>query len=378
MTADFSTDVLILGKGVIGLSAARELAIRNPDLSIAILEAPTSAMAASRAAAGMLSPAAEFGTDSPLGRLGVESLGMYPDFVRSLEEESGLDLGLRWDGTLIPDIEVQREEFEAKLYECRNADGEYRLLEGDDLRTAEPGLNDTIKRALWLPEGVLNSCRLHDALIASARKRGVAIVEGIPISVERTGDHIQAVVLQDGRRIELATLIAATGAWTDDIAEILGLQFDIRPVKGQVARMQCPDGFVRHIFHLQGFYMAPRVGAGVLLGSTMEDVGFDASISEEVIARFIRQARQLFPALVEFDVVETWAGFRPRSTDGMPIIGWISNDSNVLVATGHFRNGILLTPITGHMIAEMYADPEAALWTEFSAQRPSLLKNADA
>jgi len=372
MQTNSTVDVLILGRGVIGLTSALELARRHPELTIAILDAPTSAMVASRAAAGMLSPGAEFGDDSPLARLGEQSLALYPDFVRTLEEQTGMDIGLRWMGTLIPQTEGGEEEFEQKLADLQGSGAEHRLLEGEDLRRAEPQLNPVFQRAIWLPEGVLNTLILHDALQQSADRLGIAFLEGQVVAAEREDEHVTALKLKDGRIIRFSTLVAATGAWTDDIAEILGLNFGIRPIKGQVARVEAPDGLVRHIFHLPGFYMAPRNRAGVILGSTMEEAGFDSSIDDEVVARFVDEANNLFPALVEYPLAETWAGFRPRSADGLPIIGWISPNSNVLVATGHFRNGILLTPITGQMVATLFDDPYESRWEAFSPRRPSL------
>jgi glycine oxidase len=200
----------------------------------------------------------------------------------------------------------------------------------------------------------------------------VELRQGRIVDVTSDGNLLTGIRLDDGNEIRFDILLAATGAWTNDIARLLDLPFAIRPIKGQLARIGTPDGMLRHVLHLKSLYVAPRAGAGLIVGSTMEDRGFDETIESDVIADFFQQAKSLIPNLGGYDVAEAWVGFRPRSADGLPIIGWSDRWTNLMIATGHFRNGILLTPLTAHIVGELVENPENPKWAIFSPNREQL------
>jgi glycine/D-amino acid oxidase-like deaminating enzyme len=218
----------------------------------------------------------------------------------------------------------------------------------------------------------VNPKHLHEALSRAVSALGIKLYQGRILEVFSRGKLLNQLQLDDGRKIDFDILLAATGAWTDDIARLLDLTFSIRPVKGQLARIGTPDGMLRHVLHLKNLYLAPRPGEGLIVGSTMEDIGFDLSINKDIIAHFLEQATELVPGLSRYGIAEAWVGFRPRSADGLPIIGWSDRWENLLIATGHFRNGILLTPLTARIVGELMENRESLLWDAFSPNREQL------
>lgn len=370
-------DLLILGAGVIGLACAREIHRRHPSHRVALLDAPTGAMPASRAAAGMLAPFAEFAEDSALARWCAESFAAYPVFASELARETGLDIGLHHTGTLVPEgDDPENLHRNAQAWTRRGV--AWRWLQGDDLRRAEPALAPTVRRAAWLPEAGLVSRQLHAALMASVRRTPMGFIEGTARRVLAEGHRVTGIELADGRVVPCRAVLAATGAWTSPVAELLDLRFRITPIKGQVARLAAPAGTLRHVIHTHGVYLAPWADQGIVMGSTMEDVGFDASVQEATIAAMRARAMAFVPAIAECPVAETWAGFRPKAVDRLPIVGWTARWANVMIATGHFRNGILLTPATARAVARLYENPNDHTWRAFSPERPGLVADAPA
>lgn len=362
-------DLLVLGGGVIGLACARAVRERHPRLRIAVLDAPAQAMPASLAAAGMLAPWSEFPEPSPLGELCVESLALYGGFLAELSRDTGIDVALEGAGTLVPDVPAESDRIDAKLEAFRRRGVAHRVVEDEALRALEPALSPSVKRAILLPEAIVNPRRLHAALRADAERRGIEWIEGNALARLQQGSRVAGLLLVDGRRVAFDTLLAATGAWSGAVAALLDLHFDVVPVKGQMLRLGAPDGLLRHVVHLKSVYLAPRAGAGIVVGSTMEEKGFDVQVSAAFVDEYAARAAALVPAVAEARVIERWAGHRPRSADGAPIIGRSHRWDNVLVATGHFRNGILLTPATARMVAAIYDGEADAAWTPFSPAR---------
>lgn len=381
MSGDHSKDhydLLVLGAGVIGLSCVREIRRRHPWLRLALLDAPTGAVPASRAAAGMLAPYAEIAEDSPLARWCAESYEMYPAFVGELERETRTPVGFHREGTLVP-VAGQEDvvHIQTRAAQWTRRSVPWRWVEGDALRRAEPALARDVSLAVWLPGGGVNSRQLHTALLASVRATAVSWIEGVAAGVHADGDKVVGIELADGRVVHCRALLAATGAWTTPVAELLGLRFRLRPIKGQMARVAAPDNTLRHVIHGAGVYMAPWVGHGIVIGSTMEDVGFDTSVNADTIASLRARAVDLVPAIEGLSVAESWSGFRPRADDGLPIVGWAARWCNVMVATGHFRNGILLTPATAHAVANLYENPNDVKWRAFSPERPGVTESSN-
>ncbi|MEO8377259.1 MAG: FAD-dependent oxidoreductase [Candidatus Sumerlaeota bacterium] len=336
--------LLVVGGGVIGLGCALQVAAQFPTMRIIISDAPTHPAVASRAAAGMLAPYAEFDADSKLFQLCRESFEYYPEFLRTFE----LDAKLIDCGILIPASGEDAAEAEENA-RLASRYVEVNWLEGTALRDAEPALQ--CRRALHIPGSIINPRHLHDAMIASAKRAGIELVPEKVMRFERDGGRIVAAILQNDDRIVCDYAIIASGAWSKSLGELAGIDLPMIPVKGQIVNVAAPDGFIRHMIHSHEIYLAPREGEGVIIGATMEENNFDESILSDISAQLIDLAAAHVPAIRNFPIAESWCGFRPKLPNGEPLIAW--QGENILIATGHYRNGILLTPITGKIIAEL-------------------------
>ncbi len=363
------TDLLILGGGVIGLSCARAILKNSPTLSVTILDAPTDAMPASQAAAGMLAPYSEFPEDGPLARLCAQSLDLYQDFVAELAQDTGINVSLEGHGTLVPKIPEEAERYRRKQEALSKRGVGLHTLSADDVRALEPGISLEVEEALLLPESLINPRLLHAALKSDFERRGGCWISDRAVDRIENRDRLSGLVLQDGSGVGFDTLLAATGAWSGLVADLLDLRFDVTPVKGQMMSLGVTDGFLRHVIHLKSFYLAPRTGEGIIVGSTMEECGFDNSVHDEFIDEFSAKASTIMPELAAMPVVNRWVGHRPRAADGAPIIGRTDRWENMIVATGHFRNGILLTPITGEIVSTLFFDRTSVDWETFSPMR---------
>lgn len=347
-------DVAVIGGGVIGLSCVLHLLDENPDLKIAVVDAQTKPGVASRAAAGMLAPYGEFKEESPLFQLCREALAYYAEFLERFELsiEGGPLLIDR--GVLIPAGEVHRDRGD-RIIALAERYVEVERLKARHLQQAEPGLNTSFcPEAYRVPGGIIDPRRLHDRMQAVLASR-VHTYHAIAHRLAYEGGILHSMHLSNGEQLHFGTLLLASGAWSAELGNLLDIELAVTPIKGQVIRVDAPDGTLNHIIHNHDLYLAPRPGAGVLIGATVEDVGFDTSIDDELLESLREKACDYLPALKRFPVAESWCGFRPMLPGEGPLIGWSSQIDNLLLATGHYRNGILLTGITGRMIAEAFA-----------------------
>lgn len=328
-------DLLVVGGGVIGLSCALQIAIIDRTVRIVIADASTRPGIASRAAAGMLAPHAEFHEDGPLFRMCLASLAEYPAFLEHYAPEvrihdAGVLVPCHEYAPLIPDLARRISDAIAR---------ENPILHGG-----------VLTEAMLVPGGIVDPRALHDALRATAVGMGISFVEGQPVTVEGN-----TITLDSGATIRARKVLLATGAWSRDLGTLFGVSLEMEPVKGQVVRVAAPDGLLTQVVHTSDVYLAPRPGQGIIIGATMELAGFDERVDRDVVEGLLSAAERFAPTLRKYSVAEAWSGFRPRLKGGMPFIGKVPGREHILVATGHFRNGILLTPITGRLLAEDWA-----------------------
>jgi glycine oxidase len=349
-------DIAVVGGGVIGLSCALHLKQALPEQRVILVDAPTRPGIASQAAAGMLAPFAEFHRPSPLFDLCRQAYAYYPEFLahylRGIDQQPELDLS----GTLVPS-NGRFAERAREIVESASAFCEVKELSGDTLYQEEPLLRGgLVESAFLIDGGVINPIRLHRAMKEAAARAGIELLESEVAAVDRDDESGEARSLQlrTGEQINFGTLIVASGAWSASLGKLLGLDIDIIPVKGQLGRFALPADRLRHVIHCHHIYLAPRPARGILFGATMEEVGFRPGVDSPTVDFLSRRAEEMIPTFRDMTVVESWYGFRPRFPDGDPAIGWSSRIRNLLVATGHFRNGILLAPITGRIIAEEF------------------------
>ena len=337
-------DCSIIGAGVIGLAIARRLA--SAGLSVTIYDKGTPGSEASFAAGGMLCPRLEFKKGSRLSQMGEISLQLYPDYAGELEEETGLSIDLRLDGVISPLDPAETGGGEP-------GDNTARLIDVDALRDLEPGINPGITRALYYEEeGSVDNRALTRALEAACRGLGVEIrsdCEVLDVLVE--DDRISGVRTSTGD-FSSPIVINSAGSWAAKIGGTVE-KVEIRPIKGQMLLLDCKDNedeIPRHTIYSHSTYLVPRGDGRVIVGTTVEDKGFDKEVDPAAIRNLLQSAAEMFPFLEKVPPRESWAGLRPMGEQNIPTIGALS-PRGYYAAVGHYRNGILLTPLTQELLA---------------------------
>lgn len=347
--------VVVIGGGVIGCAVAWRLARRG--CAVILLEADQPGQHASSAAAGMLSPLKEAEERGPFLQLGLRSLDRYPAFVEAVEAASGTNVGYRRDGRL--DIALDDDGAEAlRRHRDHQTDAGFdsHLVEPPEIRRLEPAVG---------PDAVLGLATEHDhqvdnrqlmrALWIAIDREGVEVRTGVraqtvlTVSARATG-----VRLHDGSQVEADAVVIAAGAWSGQIA--LPRPVAIRPVRGQIIVLRTVPAALRRTTWGPSFYLVPRSDGRLLVGSTMEEVGFQPEVTAGAVHHLIGLATRVVPSLGEAAVEGFQFGFRPASADGYPVIGPDPEVEGLVWATGHLRNGILLAPETAEIVAATILD----------------------
>lgn len=346
-------DLLIVGGGVIGLATARDAAARG--LRVTLLERKTCGREASWAAAGMLSPLGEALQPGPFLQFGLDSLEAYPAFVAELEEETGIGVELRKCGKLrLALSEDEEERLRARLHWARDRDLAARWLEPGELRAEEPALAAPALGGLLLEDDLrVDNRALARALVESLRLRGVSIREGVEArGVDVRNGRARAVLLEDGESLPASAVLLAAGAWTGTL-EGLPFPVPVRPVRGQMMALRLDAPPSRRVLESEEVYLVPRDDGRILVGATEEEVGFRSETTAGGLADILDAALRLVPGLRSASVDRAWSGLRPGSLDGLPILGRHPEVKDLYIATGHFRNGILLTPATARAMGAL-------------------------
>lgn len=360
-----AADVVIIGAGVIGCSIARDLVARGK--SVIVVERDSPGRRATWAAAGMLSPLGEAGGAGPYLELGDASLDRFASFAQSLREETGIDVEYRTNGklhvALDGDVDAELRALAAGPLANRF---DVTLLAGQEARELEPHLSDSVtSAALVARDHRVNNRLLAQALLASATANGVAFRTANPVHavVVRSG-QVTGVRVASGEQIDAAHVVIAAGAWSGQI-EGLPRPLPLAPIKGQMfavdARTRAADQTgiaIERVLFTRDCYIIPREDGRLLIGATSEDVGFRKGPTPRGISTLMASAVRVLPAIADLPLVETWAGFRPATPDRLPVLGRDPDVSGLFYATGHFRNGILLAPITAAVIGALVAGRE--------------------
>ncbi|MCC2671579.1 MAG: thiO [Armatimonadetes bacterium] len=345
-----TSDVIVVGGGVIGTSIAYHLA--REGLAVTLFERDELASQASGAAAGMLAPICESAGDNAFSELGLRSLAMFPALVEELKELSGIDPQLVESGMLRAALS---EEEAVELRRQSDPAGRFGLewLSAEAAREREPLLTPQVHGALWSPtEGHVYSPLLAQAYAEAASRLGAAIHTGIPVlGLIRDGDHVLGVSTASGQW-GAAHVVLAAGVWTRYCAEWLGDRLPLEPVKGQILALDLPRPAFRTILWSGHTYLVPKRNGTVVVGATEERVGFDRRITAAGIAGLISAAAEIVPALGGCTFRHAWCGLRPDTPDHLPVIGPVPGVSEVILAAGHYRNGVLLSPVTGKAVAD--------------------------
>ena len=348
-------DVIVIGAGIIGLSLALEL--RKTGRSVLVVERGEPGREASFAAGGMLANCGDEFSEV-LKPLADVSAQMYPEFVHELQDESGTQIDLRSDGTILfpPHALVLQ----------RPGSGAQPLIPAK-LRDLEPALASLNRPALYLQERCVDPRDLMVACIKAARHRGVDFSSGDPVTAISISDVHATGVTTTKTAFHSEAVVNCAGAWAGQFAP---LAFPTRPVKGQMLAVVMPSKeLLRHVVRSPEVYLIPRSNGRLVIGATLEEAGFDKQIVPDTIKRLHHAALALLRELANGRILEAWAGLRPGTPDNLPILGR-TGIPGYFVATGHYRDGILLAPITAKLMAQIISgvEPEYDL-TNFSPSR---------
>ena len=361
-------DAVVAGGGVIGASIAFELA--SEGLSVAVFDAQTPGREASWASAGMISPAPENSTMASLLPISLASVRLYPEFLKRVEEVSGKTVGYRQDGAL--DLLLNgtgQTEIDQLLALHRGAGLRAEALSGPEARQIEPALTGELRAAVHRPdEASLDNRLLTEAALEAARRKGVEIFpDNGAKALWKEGETCRGLQLQHGR-VEAKWTVIAAGCFSAHI-EGVAPYAPVTPAKGQMLALRCDALNLKKDLWCGHIYLVPRHDGRIIVGSTVEYEGFDHNVTVAGMKKLLAGALSLVPALETARIEETWAGLRPDSPDHLPILGPTDLDG-LLIATGHFRSGILLTPVTAHLIREWVTTQKVSEdWTPFSPLR---------
>lgn len=352
-------DFLIVGGGIVGLAIATELRLRGA--SVVVLSRDFQ-QAATHAAAGMLAPQAECLPPGPLLELALRSRNLYPEWIRKIEDVSGMATGYWSCGILAPVYH------DASAVNPSGVSPAY-WLDRTAIHHAQPGLGAEVIGGWWYPEdGQVDNRALALALQTTAQRLGVEVHEGVTVTaIQQHQGRVVAVKTAAGDW-EAGHYLLATGAWSTEL-----LPLPVAPLKGQMLSVQAPQSShplaLQRVLYGQASYIVPRHDGRIVIGATSESVGFTPHNTPAGVHRLLQEAIRLYPVLQDFPMQECWWGFRPATPDEMPILGSSLCD-NLTLAVGHHRNGILLAPVTASLVAsavtQQTADP---LLQSFSWQR---------
>jgi len=361
-------EVVVIGGGVIGLTIARSLARRGVR-DVWLLERGGLGCEASSAAGGMLLPQVEADGHDDFFALACRSRDLYPSLAVALREETGIDIELDTTGTLYLALNEHDYEEIAKRYDWQTRAGlAVELLTSAAARELEPCISESTFGALLFPNDIqVENRRLITALANSVNALGVktfteTTVEALLIE----GDRIRGVQTSRGD-INCQTVVLAAGTWSSFLLQPAPT---ITPVRGQMVCLESKPQLTRHVIFSPRGYLVPRKDGRLLAGSTSENAGFAKRVTAGGIASILRQALEISPAVANLPIVDTWAGLRPRAADGLPVLGPCGEIDGLFYATGHYRNGILLAPLTGELISEaIIAGKTSPLLAPFSPDR---------
>ncbi len=350
-----SFDVAVVGAGVIGLAVGWRAAQRG--LSVVVLErGGEPARQTSAVAAGMLAPISEtLATELPLMRLGLASVNAYPDFIAELDDATGMDTGYLRCGTLLAARDADEAEALGRELALRERLGlAAHRLRASEARRLEPALAPTLRLALEVPDDHAIDPRMLTAALARALTvAGGELRTNTPVAELTTADgRVTGVRIANGERVVAEHVVVAAGPWSgslDGVPE--GASIPIHPVKGQILRLHDPSGpgLLTRVVRFTGGYLVPRGDGRYVLGATMEERGFDTTVTAGAVFEMLRDAFELLPSVTELVIDELSAGLRPTTPDNAPAIG-PGTIEGLHWATGHFRHGVLLTPITAQMV----------------------------
>ncbi len=367
-----SAEVVIIGGGVIGLAVARALVLKGAR-DVMVIERAGFGAESSSAAAGMLAPQAEADCADEFFQLCCRSRDMYPAFAESLREESGIDIELDTTGTLYVAFDDHDVNEMAQRYEWQSRAGlAIETMGAAEAKLLEPSISENVRAALRFPlDAQVENRRLVSALVTANEMLGVHLVPGTTaLAIKLSGSQKGRVsgVETSGGFVTTENVVIAGGAWTSQLEISRGDSSErqtsdrvfqnlrIEPVRGQMLCLEANPKVCSHVIYSPRGYIVPRRDGRLLAGSTTENAGFDKRVTAEGTRAILAAAMEIVPRIGSMALAGSWAGLRPRASDNLPVLGPCAEIDGVFYATGHYRNGILLAPVTGELIAEAIVD----------------------
>lgn len=355
MSDTHTSEVLIAGGGVIGLSIARAMRKRGAG-KITVIDRSKPGREASYAAAGMLAPQAEADSPDIFFRFCRRSNEMYTRFAEELLGETGVDIELDNEGTLFLAFTESDLEELGRRYEWQSGAGmRVEHLAAEDTHRIEPFVSPDSLGSLYFPDDrQVENRSLLKALIGFAERNGIEVISGTEITTVSEISGAAVANAADGRRFEADTLVIACGSWTSLIKGAgpgSGIP-EIKPVRGQMIAFQSAKRFFSKVIYSHRGYIVPRRLGRILAGSTTEDAGFEDKTTEKGIETIRQNALEISPSLENLKIADKWSGLRPYCSAGKPFIGRVPGNERTWAAVGHYRNGILLAPLTAEIVSE--------------------------
>jgi glycine oxidase len=366
-----TTDVVIVGGGVIGCAIAYHL--RKSGIDVTVLDRGGIGEEASSAAAGLLAPLGSLSGPGPFADLVLASFALFPALVPELEDASGIDLEYEQTGALrvVRDTK-QIANLRKRMKAWQPLGLQMHWLTGDEARQREPLLAPGVCAAIYAPEeSQIKASHVVKAFSLAATNRGAKLYSHSEIiGIQHHNARITGVYTSQGETIVCNHLVIAAGAWAARCNEWLNIELPVSPQRGQILTLRQPSPPLRHIVFGEAAYFAPKSGETVIVGATREEVDFDKQLTAAGIAWLLNTAIRLIPALENSPIDQMWAGLRPRTPDNQPVLGPAEDWENVTLAIGHGSVGIMLSAITGKAIAELVIKGEVPeLLRPFSLER---------
>lgn len=342
------SDFLVVGGGVIGMMLARELATSGAQVTL--VDKSACAQESSWAGGGIVSPLYPWRYKTPVTALATWSQSSYVHLAQELIEETGYDPELRQKGMFMVSVE---DADDAILWAEQNH-RPMTTVDADFLYQKEPHLKPGFKQALWMPE----VASIRNPRLGRSLRQSLEVRDNITV-LERKG--LEELIIENGQVKGINTAkgpvladktILATGAWSGDLLKPLGVEMPVEPVHGQMMLFKAPVGLVNRVVLADGRYVIPRNDGRVLVGSTLEYIGYEKRTTEDAYAALHQTAVNIVPELAEYKVEHHWSGLRPGSPEGVPYIGAVPGYEGLYVNAGHFRNGLVLAPASTRLLAD--------------------------
>lgn len=367
--------MVVIGGGVIGLCVTRELIMRGVR-KVSLIERTLLGAEASSAAAGMLAPQAEADSADDFFKLASRSRDMYPHFASSLLAETGVDIELDRTGTLyLAFTEHDEHEIDERFDWQQRAGLTVEKLSAHEALQIEPGVSSAVHAGLRFPLDVqVENRRLVTALASSITKFGANVITGTRVEKVEVEQGKVTGVHTDRGHISCGKVVLAAGCWTNGVSlgvaeKSFEVPFTIEPVRGQMICFEPKPQLTRHVVYSPRGYIVPRRDGRLLAGSTSEQVGFSKVTTAGGLKSISMSAVEISSGLSKLPVSESWAGLRPKAPDGLPVIGACDEIEGMVYATGHYRNGILLAPVTGELVAKLVLGEEVEELRPFRPDR---------